>query len=79
MRHLVYPVVMFKDDESQNFIAKFPDVDVITEGASVEETFLNVTLLISALWRFVTIISVLVTISWSTRIYLILSSANTTW
>lgn len=40
MKIFVYPAVFVKDNEEEKFLVHFPDLDITTDGAFVEEAFL---------------------------------------
>ena len=40
MKYFVYPAVFIKDDEDKSYKVIFPDLEVTTDGAFVEEAFL---------------------------------------
>lgn len=40
MKHYIYPAVFIKDEENDNFQVLFPDLELTTDGETVEEAFL---------------------------------------
>ena len=40
MKHYIYQAVFIKDVENDNFQVLFPDLDITTDGQTVEEAFL---------------------------------------
>ena len=40
MKYFVYPAVFIKDEEDNSYKVLFPDLEVTTDGAFVEEAFL---------------------------------------
>ena len=41
MNELVYPAVLYKDKESEAFTIAIHDLNIITEGKTVEDAFIN--------------------------------------
>lgn len=41
MKKLVYPLVLSEDTIEGGYVAKFPDLDIITDGNTVEEAYLR--------------------------------------
>lgn len=41
MKKCVYPLVVYADHEENNYLAMFPDLDLIARGDTVEQTYLS--------------------------------------
>jgi len=38
-QQFVFPTVLYFDQDNSNYVVAFPDIDVFTEGATVEDAF----------------------------------------
>ena len=41
MAHFVYPAIFYRDSEYDNFAVAFPDVNIYTDGDTMEEAYSN--------------------------------------
>lgn len=41
MQHFVFPAVLYRDDEGKGYTIIFHDLNICTEGSTVEEAFLR--------------------------------------
>ena len=53
MKHYIYPAVFIKDKENENFQVLFPDLELTTDGETVEEAFLYARECLKAYFNYV--------------------------